>query len=203
MVENDLGQVCPVTQAPPARREVFSQWTPIWPGLPATPLAWLEQLQTFRQGWAETFLEVLKRLRDSAEEQLEATLRTLEAGFRTVAARKPEEFRARLVEFWQKSFDCLRPVAEMQLHAARFSEALGRHVAGGMEAVSEAEYQRRLAVCSACEFFRDGVCLKCGCRLAGDVVAKARWASEQCPEGKWDSIHLVPGSPKPSRSAGL
>jgi hypothetical protein len=185
MAENGLEEVCRVGPPAPARREVFWQWTPTWPGLPATPAAWLEQLQTFRKGWAETFAEALQRLRDSAGEQLLAAAGAIEAGLRTAAARKPEESRARLVEFWQKSFDCLRPVAQMQLQAARFAEALCRHVAGGMEAVSEAEYRQRLAVCEACAFFRDGHCLKCGCRLAGDVVAKARWRSETCPVGRW------------------
>ena len=185
MAENGSEEVCQVTQPPPVRREVLWQWTGVWPGMPATPAAWLEQLQTFRKGWAETFAEALQRLRDSAGEQLLAAAGAIAAGLLTTAAREPEEFRARLVEFWLKSFDCLRPVAQLQLQAARFAEALARHVAGGMEAVGEAEYRQRLAVCEACVFFQDGQCLKCGCRLAGDVVAKARWRSEACPIGRW------------------
>jgi hypothetical protein len=181
MAESALQEVCRLTEPPSVPRQMF------WPGMPVTLAAWVEQLQAFRKGLTETFVEALQQFRESTQAQVHAYLKAIEAGGRATAARKPEECCARLVEFWQKSLDCLLPVAQMQMQAARFAEALGRHVAGGMEAVSEAEYQERLAACGTCEFFQDDHCLKCGCRMTGDVIAKARWPSETCPIGRWAS----------------
>jgi hypothetical protein len=65
--------------------------------------------------------------------------------------------------------------------------ALGRaasqFLSGGPVLVSPEELERRLAICRACDQFRDGRCLRCGCVAA----LKARMVSEtgQCPKGLW------------------
>lgn len=67
---------------------------------------------------------------------------------------------------------------------ANFVGAVGRIVASGFAAVSEAEQARRLAICRApCEMFDPSQdrCRGCGCPLA----AKSRWLSEPCPLSKW------------------
>jgi hypothetical protein len=140
---------------------------------------------TLLRGWAETLTETLDKLRQSLKAQLQAGLRAAEAGYLTAASRDPEEFRDRLRAHRRESVACLKPAVETLAEGARFAAAWGLHLTGGMRTVSEAEYQRRLAECAACEFFLDNHCLSCGCRLGGDVVAKARWADEQCPLGKW------------------
>jgi hypothetical protein len=66
-----------------------------------------------------------------------------------------------------------------------FAAAMGKHLLNRGKNVDEATYQRRVALCVACEHYDDGRCRKCGCKVAGSVVAKARWASEKCPLGKW------------------
>lgn len=52
-------------------------------------------------------------------------------------------------------------------------------VASGFELADDAEVERRLAICSTCEFFDAGPqrCRICGCYLGG----KARVAAEHCP----------------------
>jgi hypothetical protein len=187
MAEQVASNVCGRTgPAPGVGRQTF------WPGLPATPAAWADQASTALRGWAEFSIEVCAKLRESLAAQLCAGLGAIEAGFRVAAAKDPEAFRARLADYWQKSFACLGPVAEVQAEAARFAAAWALHVATGMRTVREAEYQRRLALCRACEFFQDNKCLSCGCRVAGDVIAKARWAGEQCPLGKWEAVPVPP-----------
>lgn len=48
--------------------------------------------------------------------------------------------------------------------------------------VSKEERERRLAICKACEFLKDGKrCLKCGCH----VNWKSRLEAWHCPIDKW------------------
>jgi ferredoxin len=75
-------------------------------------------------------------------------------------------------------------VSEIQ-KVANFAAAMKRHMADRMRTVPEEEYQKRISICHSCPWFRDNTCTKCGCRLAGDKLAKARWASESCPLKKW------------------
>lgn len=71
----------------------------------------------------------------------------------------------------------------------RFLRALLRHARDWFRRVSKAQYLYRLAVCGACPHYvasyPGGRCVKCGCGLAGKVMAKASWKSEKCPIGKW------------------
>jgi hypothetical protein len=137
------------------------------------------------RGWSELVVEALDKFRETIASQFRAGLRAVEAGALATAARDPGEFRAGLAACCRHGVDWLRPMGELQSQTTRFATAWGEHLAGGMRTVGEAEYQRRLAECAACEFFQDNHCLSCGCRVGGDVVAKARWADGQCPLGKW------------------
>ena len=76
--------------------------------------------------------------------------------------------------------------------AVNFAGAVVRHARNGGRAVPEGEYRRRLALCQACPELDGNTCRRCGCRVAGDVVAKCRWASEACPLGRWGAY---PGAP--------
>jgi hypothetical protein len=184
MAEQVLENVCSLTAPPQA--EGPWQGSRSWPGIPATPAAWAERRQDFLHGWQETFAEALTKLREALAAQFRAGLKAVEVGLHAATARGPEEYRARLAEYWQQGFDCLRPMIEVPLQAARFAAALGLHFAGGSKTVSEEAYQERLAVCAACDFFQNNHCTKCGCRVTGEVVAKARWESETCPLGRWE-----------------
>jgi hypothetical protein len=48
----------------------------------------------------------------------------------------------------------------------------------------EATVRQRLTVCQSCEHRLGNRCRLCGCRLAG-LLAKATFATEHCPAGKW------------------
>lgn len=73
--------------------------------------------------------------------------------------------------------------------AANFAVAVVSDLANGRARRDEADRERIMGICRACEpYFREtsagnGRCvhLGCGCSLAD----KAAWESEQCPIGKW------------------
>jgi hypothetical protein len=142
------------------------------------PMRWL-------RGSTEIMVEALQKLGEALDGQVKAGLKAMEGGLAIVAVKEPAELPTRLADAWQKNFECLWPLMELPVQAARFAVALGTHLADGMQTVSEEAYQRRLAICRECEWFRGNHCLQCGCRVEGDVVAKARWKSETCPLGYW------------------
>ncbi|GAB5440077.1 MAG: hypothetical protein Fues2KO_04260 [Fuerstiella sp.] len=69
-----------------------------------------------------------------------------------------------------------------------FAKAAVRHVASGMQAVSEEQKSQRLKICENCDLCDKTrmVCLhsSCGCFLN----VKAGWKSEECPLERWPSI---------------
>ena len=46
---------------------------------------------------------------------------------------------------------------------------------------SDAQYQQRLGVCSACDQLQNGTCMGCGCL----VELRAAYKKEKSPFGKW------------------
>lgn len=73
--------------------------------------------------------------------------------------------------------------------AKNFAVAVAQQAATGFKEVDDAEYQRRLDICKDCPFVKkEGetlLCNKCGCKMSGTLLAKARWASQKCPIDKW------------------
>jgi hypothetical protein len=178
--------VCRIADTGPQIPEgILWGWGNLWPGSLPFPAGGAGGVQAFWKGCAEVCVEVSKKLSEALQTQFCTGLEAIEEGLHLTALKSPEELQTRFPASWQKMFACLRPLTEIPMQAVHFAEALGRHVAGGMRVVGEEVYQRRLAVCAGCDFFRDNHCLQCGCRMAGDVLAKARWASEECPLGKW------------------
>jgi hypothetical protein len=74
------------------------------------------------------------------------------------------------------------PLAQQAVSALM---AAGRFVKSGMKTVDKAEYERRLAICKACDQYdaKTKRCKKCGCQ----TQVKLRMATERCPlpEPKW------------------
>lgn len=66
--------------------------------------------------------------------------------------------------------------------ALNFAKALLWWAADAFRTVDEAEYNRRLQICDACEWQSDGWCYECGCYLP----AKASGTVWRCALGKWD-----------------
>jgi hypothetical protein len=179
-------KVCRITDTgPPIPEGIFWPWGSFCPGVLTFSAEAAGEGQGFWKVWAEVCIEATKKMGEALQTQFSAGLKAIEERLHLTALKGPEDLCTRLPASWEKMLACLRPLAEISMQAVYFTEALGRHVAGGMKMVGEEVYRQRLAVCAGCDFFRDNHCVQCGCRMAGDVIAKARWASEECPLGKW------------------
>ena len=71
--------------------------------------------------------------------------------------------------------------------AANFAKAAAAHVAAGAPQASDAERERRFAICQACEHFDGKACRQCGCPVVREkrFASKLAWADSECPAGKW------------------
>jgi hypothetical protein len=98
-----------------AQQEMFRKWVSLTTGVPPVSSAWGEQGPKFQKKWNETVAELVKKQRESLEAQFSAGLQNMEESFRLAEAKDPEEFRAKMLELWSKSFDYLRQTAESQL----------------------------------------------------------------------------------------
>lgn len=98
------------------------------------------------------------------------------------AAQIKKEFEESAPQEAKPCSDCSQKleVVEPNLFqkAINFGQAIIQHAAAGFTEVSEEVYQKRLAICQACPFFKDNKCTKCGC----PTQTKLRWSSSQCPD---------------------
>ena len=71
--------------------------------------------------------------------------------------------------------------------ASNFAKAAAAHVAAGAPQASDAERERRFAICQGCEHFDGKACMKCGCPVVREkrFASKLSWADAKCPVGKW------------------
>jgi len=106
------------------QRDLFKKWVDLWEGGPVFQPIVGEKAQKAQKQWAETVSETLKRQREALEVQFNAGLKSLEAAFGVAGAKDVEEVRAKTVELWEKSFDCLRKAFEAQ--ASEFQTAIAR-----------------------------------------------------------------------------
>jgi hypothetical protein len=79
-----------------------------------------------------------------------------------------------------------------------FSKAVTNFVRAGLPVVSDKQYEDRLKICETCSDLNklengDWHCRQCGCKLNNHSLlrpAKAKWATEECPLGKWKGEQL-------------
>jgi hypothetical protein len=88
------------------QQDLFKKWASLWPGVPAPPA--FGEAGKFQKKWAETVGELVKKQRETLEAQFSAGLRNIEEAFHLPEAKDPEEMRAKAIELWRKSFECLR-----------------------------------------------------------------------------------------------
>lgn len=71
--------------------------------------------------------------------------------------------------------------------AKRYISSTAKWLAAGAPTRSDSEVESLLSICRGCEWWRDGSCGKCGCRLnkGNGIGNKLRRATESCPVGKW------------------
>lgn len=98
-----------------AQQEMFKQWATMWTGFIPSQSTGAEQLQHFQKKWADIASDLVKKQQESLENQFKVGLRNLEESFRLAKTKDPEELRAKTIELWQRSFDCLRQAYEAQI----------------------------------------------------------------------------------------
>jgi hypothetical protein len=83
-----------------------------------------------------------------------------------------------------------KPGPSLLTKAANFAKSAAAHVAAGMPRASDAEIERRFAICQGCEFYDGKACTQCGCPVVREsrFVSKLAWANEKCPVGKWSPV---------------
>lgn len=73
-----------------------------------------------------------------------------------------------------------------------FAKSSINFISSGLAVTPDLEIEKRLSICSKCEFWdkeainKTGRCLKCGC----STWAKLRMATERCPIGKWEAVSV-------------
>jgi hypothetical protein len=97
------------------QQNLFRQWTVAWPGFPKVQPPWTEQFQQFCKEWTEATAELTRKNLQICERQYKAGLELLENAFRTGEVKDPAEQRQKMTELWQKSFECLKELAETQM----------------------------------------------------------------------------------------
>jgi hypothetical protein len=116
MVENVFENWQQATQTiVQAQQEMFREWLGLWTHMSFLPSAPGEEVQTFQEQWNQKIADLVDKPRQLLETQLRAGLQQIEAMFRQAAAPNSEEFRAKTLELWRKSFDSLRQIGETQL----------------------------------------------------------------------------------------
>ena len=102
------------------QQNLLRQCTVAWPGawagqLPKVQPPWTEQFQQFCKEWTQATTELTRKNLEVCERQYKAGLEVLESAFRTGEAKDPAEQRQKITELWQKSFECLKELAETQM----------------------------------------------------------------------------------------
>jgi hypothetical protein len=97
------------------QQELFKTWVSVWPGLAPPPHAGNDKFQKAQKKWAEFVADLVKKERETLETQFSAGLKNIEEAFRLAEAKEPEELRAKTIELWQKSIDCMRQTYEAQM----------------------------------------------------------------------------------------
>lgn len=98
-----------------AQKDLFQQWQSTWAGSVQPQLPWLQQFRDFQKTWSDTTLELLRKHRDSLDQQYQAGIDALEEAFRVSEAEDPEEFRKRAEQLCRRNLDSLKEVSEAQM----------------------------------------------------------------------------------------
>ena len=96
------------------QQDLFRQWSTFWPDFPKGAPAWKDQIQKFHKEWIKSATEWTQKYQETWDRQYKAGLESLEEAFRLGEYKDPTEFREKVVELWQKSFDALKELAQSQ-----------------------------------------------------------------------------------------
>jgi hypothetical protein len=101
------------------QQDLFRQWTASWPGFPKVQFPLVEQFQQFQKEWTQATADLTRKYLEVWERQYQAGVESLHGAFRAGEAKDPAEFRQKMMELWQKSFNCLKELAEAQMRNAQ------------------------------------------------------------------------------------
>jgi hypothetical protein len=100
------------------QQEMFKKWVSLWPGvpgMPTVPAVGTEPFIKFQKKLAEFAGDAVKKQRETLETYFSIGLRNIEEAFHLADAKNPEELRAKTIELWQKSFECIRQMYDAQV----------------------------------------------------------------------------------------
>lgn len=94
------------------QQELFSQWSSIWPAMPAPQSAWVDKMKQFRTKWVQTVSDLARDHQKVVDAQYASALESLEAALNVTDASSPEELRRKTEQLCRKSLDCVREMSE-------------------------------------------------------------------------------------------
>lgn len=97
------------------QKELFSQWSSMWPGVPTPQTAWLDKMRQFRTQWMKTISGLAHQHQEVVDRNYKAAVESLDAALAVNEADSPEEFRRRTEQFCRKALDCMREMSESQV----------------------------------------------------------------------------------------
>jgi hypothetical protein len=97
------------------QQELFKQWTGAWSIFPTVQSPWNEQVQKFQKDWTQATGEMTRKYLEAWERQYKTGVESLEGVFKLTQTKDPAEVRQKVLELWQKSFDCLKELAQAQM----------------------------------------------------------------------------------------
>jgi hypothetical protein len=97
------------------QKELFSQWSSMWPGVPTPQTAWLDKMRQFRTQWIKTISDLAHHHQEVVDRQYKAAVESLDAALAVNEADSPEEYRRRTEQFARKALDCMREMSESQV----------------------------------------------------------------------------------------
>jgi hypothetical protein len=98
------------------QQDMFRQWTKFWPGFPKTQTEMAERAQKFQKEWTRTVNELTRKFQETWDKQYKEGLQLLTAAFKVAETKEPEELRKQTEELWNKTFACLKGVAQAQVN---------------------------------------------------------------------------------------
>src|SRR6266540_6386733 len=87
------------------QQDLFRQWTTFWPAFPKLQPSVPEQFKQFQKDWTQGTTELTHKYLETWERQYKEGVESLEKAFHLATAKDPAEFRQKVLELWQKSFD--------------------------------------------------------------------------------------------------
>jgi hypothetical protein len=106
------------------QQELFKKWVGVFSGLPVAPQGGANKMQQAQKKWMEFIADLVKKERQTLETQFSDGLKNIEEAFHLAEAKEPQELRAKTIELWQKSIDCMRQTYEAQMRD--FQSAVGK-----------------------------------------------------------------------------